>query len=130
MVTLHTSRSAQHPRTRVMLQLWKCVESVPIVWQHGAMQAKSHPSVLRFVYRQPLLPERTALCPPKKKKVEKYSTPEDIEPVAVLLIPDNADSTLEDCKLNCNKLLLIQRLVTVSLTTLQGWNCLETWARA
>ncbi len=43
----------------------------------------------------------------------KDLTLEDIKHIAVLLILDNANSTLEDYKLNCNKLLLIQRLASI-----------------
>jgi len=42
---------------------------------------------------------------------KKDLTLEDIKPIVALLILNNANSALEDCKLNCNK-LLIQRLVT------------------
>jgi hypothetical protein len=42
---------------------------------------------------------------------KKDLTLEDIKPVAVLLILNNANSALKDYKLNYNK-LLIQRLVT------------------
>ena len=42
---------------------------------------------------------------------KKDLTLKDIKLIAALLILNNANSTLKDCKLNCNK-LLIQRLVT------------------
>jgi hypothetical protein len=44
---------------------------------------------------------------------KKDLTLEDIERVAALLIPDDANSALEDCKLNRNKSLLIQRLAPI-----------------
>jgi hypothetical protein len=52
---------------------------------------------------------------------KKDLTLEDIEPVVMLLILDDADSALEDCKLNCNK-SLIQRLVTTKECVTTAFN--------
>jgi hypothetical protein len=96
MINIHGTKYTPEKSVRQTM----CQDSRPTINMNDAVsRLQASPLMLNHMPLYPKRSKRRSIALSTKKDL----TPEDIEPVVALLVPDNTNSTFEDCKLNCNK---------------------------